>query len=97
MNADTLNSFNLLVCGLSSISAQSAIVTLTNSLMYLTAKIEQRLRYDRYMHRHYRYYVREMRVIAYTQLLESYQSLTIEYMANAFGVTEAFVDQYVYI
>lgn len=34
-----------------------------------------------------------MRVLAYTQLLQSYQSLTLDYMAKAFGVTEAFIDQ----
>ena len=60
---------------------------------YIVADIEQKLRYDRYLHKHYRYYVREMRVLAYTQLLQSYQSLTLDYMAKAFGVTEAFIDQ----
>ncbi|XP_067932232.1 26S proteasome non-ATPase regulatory subunit 6-like [Watersipora subatra] len=57
------------------------------------ASIEQKLRYDRYLHKHYRYYVREMRVLAYNQLLQSYHSLTLEYMAKAFGVTIAFIDQ----
>ena len=27
---------------------------------------------DRYLNQHYKYYVREMRIIAYNQLLESY-------------------------
>ena len=39
------------------------------------------------------YYVREMRVIAYTQLLESYRSLTLQYMADAFGVSVVFIDR----
>ncbi|KAI0064502.1 PCI-domain-containing protein [Artomyces pyxidatus] len=41
---------------------------------------------------HARYYVREMRILAYTQLLQSYQSLTLESLAGAFGVTVDFVD-----
>lgn len=42
---------------------------------------------------HYRYYVREMRIHAYSQLLESYRSLTLGYMADAFGVCVEFIDQ----
>uniref|UniRef100_A0A8C1G971 26S proteasome non-ATPase regulatory subunit 6 n=1 Tax=Cyprinus carpio TaxID=7962 RepID=A0A8C1G971_CYPCA len=42
---------------------------------------------------HYRYYVREMRILAYGQLLESYRSLTLGYMAEAFGVSTEFIDQ----
>ena len=34
-----------------------------------------------------------MRIHAYTQLLESYRSLTLQYMANAFGVSEEFIDK----
>jgi len=41
---------------------------------------------------HARYYVREMRVKAYSQLLESYRSLTIESLSAAFGVSQEFVD-----
>ncbi len=48
---------------------------------------------DRYFDPHYKYYVREMRIIAYNQLLVSYSSLTIPYMAEAFGVTPAFIDK----
>ena len=57
------------------------------------ADVEKILREDRYFHAHYRYYVREMRILAYTQLLESYRSLTLEYMAQAFGVTVPFIDR----
>ncbi|KAI9352789.1 26S proteasome subunit RPN7-domain-containing protein [Obelidium mucronatum] len=56
------------------------------------AAIEQSIKYDRLLHSHYQYYVREMRILAYTQLLDSYRSLTIESMANAFGVSEDFID-----
>ena len=57
------------------------------------AAVEEDLKTDRFFHLHYRYYVREMRILAYTQLLESYRSLTLEYMAQAFGVTIDFIDK----
>lgn len=57
-----------------------------------TAAIEQSLKLDRILAAHRRFYVREMRIIAYSQLLESYRSLTIESMAQSFGVTEEFID-----
>ncbi|THV03185.1 PCI-domain-containing protein [Dendrothele bispora CBS 962.96] len=41
---------------------------------------------------HARFYVREMRILAYAQLLESYRSLTLESLAQAFGVSVDFVD-----
>ncbi|KAJ2921972.1 hypothetical protein H1R20_g15122, partial [Candolleomyces eurysporus] len=41
---------------------------------------------------HARYYVREMRILAYTQLLESYRSLTLDSLARAFGVSVEFID-----
>jgi len=34
-----------------------------------------------------------MRVKAYSQLLESYSSLTLTYMADSFGVTQDFIDK----
>lgn len=56
------------------------------------AKVELILREDYMAHPHYRYFVREMRILAYTQLLESYRSLTLAYMAEAFGVSIEYVD-----
>jgi len=56
-------------------------------------KVETEMKHDRYLSAHYRYYVREMRILAYTQLLESYRSLTLDYMAKAFGVSVDFIDQ----
>ncbi|CAO3617868.1 unnamed protein product [Cunninghamella blakesleeana] len=61
------------------------------------AAVEQtHLRTSRYLYPHIRYYVREMRIVAYAQLLESYRSLTISSMAQAFGVTESFIDKELY-
>ena len=57
------------------------------------AHVEGLLRRDYLIFPHYRYYVREMRILAYTQLLESYRSLTLQYMAEAFGVTIEYIDQ----
>ncbi|WVQ80866.1 hypothetical protein IAT38_002973 [Cryptococcus sp. DSM 104549] len=42
---------------------------------------------------HARFYVCEMRIKAYAQLLESYRSLTMERMCRSFGVSEAFMDK----
>jgi len=55
-------------------------------------RVEQVFKEDRYMAPHYAYYVREMKIKAYAQLLESYRSLTLGYMADAFGVTEDYMD-----
>ncbi|XP_015930994.1 26S proteasome non-ATPase regulatory subunit 6 isoform X1 [Parasteatoda tepidariorum] len=57
------------------------------------ALVEKMLKQDRLLAPHFRYYVREMRIMAYTQLLESYRSLTLQYMADAFGVTTFFIDK----
>lgn len=57
------------------------------------SEVENTLRNDFLAHPHYRFYVREMRILAYTQLLESYRSLTLQYMAEAFGVTIDYIDQ----
>lgn len=56
------------------------------------AEVECILQKDFLMQPHYRFYVREMRILAYTQLLESYRSLTLQYMAAAFGVSIEYVD-----
>jgi 26S proteasome regulatory subunit N7 len=41
---------------------------------------------------HARFYLREMRILVYSQLLESYRSLTLASLSNAFGVSIEFVD-----
>lgn len=54
--------------------------------------IAEHIKLDRYLHPHFRYYMREVRTVVYSQFLESYKSVTIEAMANAFGVSEDFID-----
>ena len=39
------------------------------------------------------YYTKEMRLVAYKQYLESFKSVTIDNMANAFGVSGDFIDR----
>jgi len=48
---------------------------------------------DRILARHAPYFVRELRIRAYAQLLQSYQSVTMESMAETFGVSVAFLDR----
>ncbi|KAF8684737.1 hypothetical protein AX14_004115 [Amanita brunnescens Koide BX004] len=47
---------------------------------------------SRILNPHTRFYVREMRILAYGQLLESYRSLTLESLSRAFGVSVEFLD-----
>ncbi|EPY51090.1 19S proteasome regulatory subunit Rpn7 [Schizosaccharomyces cryophilus OY26] len=58
------------------------------------ADVEQNhLKCDQFLVAHYRYYVREMRRRAYSQLLESYRALSIDSMAAAFGVSVEYIDR----
>lgn len=62
-------------------------------LTCITADVEQHhLVTDRFLAVHTRYYVREMRIKAYAQLLESYRSVTMNSLCTAFGVEETFLD-----
>ena len=47
---------------------------------------------SRLLSQHTRYYVREMRIKAYAQLLESYRSVTMASLCTAFGVNEPWLD-----
>ncbi|KAK0743332.1 26S proteasome subunit RPN7-domain-containing protein [Schizothecium vesticola] len=54
---------------------------------------EQFLTQDRYLHEHRHWFVREMRLRAYQQLLQSYRVVGLDSMANDFGVTVDFLDR----
>jgi 26S proteasome regulatory subunit N7 len=54
---------------------------------------EQFLTQDRYLHEHKNWFVREMRLRAYQQLLQSYRVVGLESMARDFGVTVDFLDR----
>ena len=49
---------------------------------------------DKYLSLHYRYFMRETRIIIYSQYLESYKTVTLETMAREFGVSIDFIDKY---
>ena len=57
-------------------------------------KIIERINQDQYLGQHKKYFVREMRLVIYSQFLESYKTVTLENMASAFGVTSQFIDGY---
>ncbi|KAK2459496.1 hypothetical protein APHAL10511_008480 [Amanita phalloides] len=64
-----------------------------NKFFVALASLEQTyLLPSRILNPHTRFYVREMRILAYSQLLESYRSLTLESLSGAFGVSVDFVD-----
>lgn len=56
------------------------------------ADVEVDMKRDMLLYPHYRFYVREMKIKACDQLLSSYISLKISYMADQFGVTEDYVE-----
>jgi 26S proteasome regulatory subunit N7 len=61
----------------------------------LGAVEENFLTQDRYLYEHRQWYVREMRLRGYQQLLQSYRVVGLQSMANDFGVTVDFLDKYV--
>ena len=48
---------------------------------------------DRYLTKHARFYFREVRVMAYTQFMESYRTVSLVSMAASFGVSPAHMDK----
>ena len=55
-------------------------------------RVHPRLLADRFLAPHAAWFLREMRIAAYAQFLESYKSVTLPGMAAAFGVSPAFLD-----
>ncbi|GJQ13356.1 hypothetical protein GpartN1_g5147.t1 [Galdieria partita] len=60
-----------------------------NALLGLFGELE----HDRYLKPHNFYIIRELRIVAYHQFLISYQSVTLEAMAKAFGFSQSFLDK----
>ena len=54
--------------------------------------IVQRLKTDFFFSKHYNFFMNEMRIKVYSQFLQSYKSVTMENMANVFGVSQKFID-----
>ena len=73
--------------------AELGTCTFIFSLHNHTVWVEGEFLHDRYLAPHTRYFIREMRIKAYTQLLESYRSLSLQHMAKSFGVSVGFIDK----
>ena len=56
-------------------------------------EIADRIKKDKFLGQHASYFVKEMRLVAYRQFLESYKSVTIDNMAESFGVGTEFLDK----
>jgi 26S proteasome regulatory subunit N7 len=80
----------------------ASLASLVNSLyngnyrpffLALAGVEENFLTQDRYLYEHRAWFVREMRLRAYQQLLQSYRIVGLETMAKSFGVTVDFLDR----
>jgi 26S proteasome regulatory subunit N7 len=60
----------------------------------LAAVEDQFLSQDRYLYEHRVWFVREMRLRGYQQLLQSYRIVSLQSMAADFGVSVEFLDKY---
>ncbi|EFC40505.1 26S proteasome regulatory subunit RPN7 [Naegleria gruberi] len=61
-------------------------------LVSLVELMDNQLIKDRYLSKHVRFYSREMRVRAYSQFLQAYKSVTLDAMAEQFGLSPDFLD-----
>jgi len=77
------------------------VATLMNSIYNCTyapfflalAETSEVMKRNRYLATHAGFYCKEMRVKAYSQMLESYKSVQLETMATSFGVTMEYLDR----
>mmetsp|Transcript_4480 Transcript_4480/g.6262 ORF Transcript_4480/g.6262 Transcript_4480/m.6262 type:complete len:390 (-) Transcript_4480:424-1593(-) len=77
------------------------LTTLMNSLynadyapfFVALGEITEQLKKNQFMAPHAGFFCKEMRILAYSQLLESYKSVQLESMATAFGVSVEFLDK----
>lgn len=56
-------------------------------------EIAEKIKEDKFLSQHSNYFIKEMRLVAYKQFLASYKSVTIENMAQNFGVGPEFLDK----
>jgi len=64
-----------------------------SSFFNALADITDKLCLDRYFSAHARHFCREMRIVAYSQMLDSYRSVRLDSMARDFGVSVEFLDR----
>ena len=67
--------------------------TYTSFFTSLSSVEQNFLAQDRYLYEHKSWYVREMRLRAYSQLLQSYKIVSLESMAKSFGVSVDWLDR----
>lgn len=56
-------------------------------------EIADRIKEDKFLSQHANYFIKEMRLVAYKQFLASHKSVTLENMAENFGVGTEFLDK----
>lgn len=56
-------------------------------------QVETQICVDPVFRPHYQHYVREARIKAYVQLLRAYRSLSLDNIADTFGVSREFVEE----
>eukprot|EP01089_Gocevia_fonbrunei_P000844 TRINITY_DN10829_c0_g2_i1.p1 TRINITY_DN10829_c0_g2~~TRINITY_DN10829_c0_g2_i1.p1 ORF type:complete len:391 (+),score=82.04 TRINITY_DN10829_c0_g2_i1:273-1445(+) len=57
------------------------------------AGISEKMQRDKYLAPHEKYFCREMRIKAYSQLLDSYRSVKLDSMAEAYGISTDVLDR----
>ncbi|VVB07486.1 unnamed protein product [Arabis nemorensis] len=77
---------NLIPLGVSKLLVQLSVQEELHFRALFSAGLAEQMKLDRYLNPHFRFYMREVRAVVYTQFLESYKSVTIESMANTFGL-----------
>ncbi|OQR90561.1 26S proteasome non-ATPase regulatory subunit 6 [Thraustotheca clavata] len=65
-----------------------------NYKQFFTAMVQlhPHIHRDKYLANHSRFIYRELRILAYSQFLQSYRSVTMQSMAQSFGIGVAFLD-----
>ena len=63
------------------------------SLFRCLLEIVERVKNDKFMKKHEIYWCRQMRLVAYSQFLQSYKTVKMESMAEAFGMSVGLLDK----
>lgn len=74
-------------------SSHSVIIFFYPKTKILTVEVFKNVECDRLMSTHKKFVLKELRIMIYSQFLESYKSVTLGCMAEAFGVSEEFLDR----
>ena len=61
--------------------------------MCMYRQVAGQIQANMYLSKHFKYFMREIRVVAYSQFLEPYMSVTLESMAHEFGISVDLLDR----